>query len=166
MHYAVFSEDEYYLYYRNAEFSGVDTIFILPYAVILWGGYFLCYVLQSIFEGRMLFILCTTQYFSWVYIFFYMEIQYFPGVDNIYAMHYAIYLGGGYYLHYALRSIFEGWILFILWTTQYFRGVDTIHSMDYAFFSEDGYYINYALRRFPGVGYYLYNALCRFQGGG
>ena len=38
----------------------------------------------------------------------------FRGVDTIYTMHYAVYSGGEYNIYYALRSIFRGWILFIL----------------------------------------------------
>ena len=56
------------------------------------------------------------------------------GLDTLYTLHYEVFTGGGYYLNYALRSIFGSWILFILHTTQYFREVDTIYSMYYAFF--------------------------------
>ena len=66
-------------------------------------------------------------------------------------------------MYYALRSIFGGWILFILcntqysrWsifdilrTAQYFRRVDIIYTTHYTVFS--------------GVGYYLYNAIRSFK---
>ena len=60
-------------------------------------------------------------------------------------MHYAGFSGGGYYLYYALRILFRGWILFVLCTTQYFQGVDTICTMHYAVFSVGGYNLYYAL---------------------
>ena len=89
-YYAVFSEGGQYLYYelRNIfvelilfilcttlYFRGVDTIYTmhnavfsgggycLYYAVFLEGGYYLYYELRIILVGRILFILCTTQYF-------------------------------------------------------------------------------------------------------
>ena len=80
----------------------------------------------------MLFIPCTTQYF-WV-------------VDTIYTMHYVVFLGGGFYIYYALRSIFGGRMLYILCTTHHFRVVDTRYTIQYAVFLDGGFYINYALR--------------------
>ena len=42
-------------------------------------------------------------------------------IDTAYTRHYVVFSGGGYYLYYALRSTFGGWIQFISCTTQYFR---------------------------------------------
>ena len=67
-------------------------------------------------------------------------------MDTICTMHYAVFSGGGYYMSYALRSIFRGWILFVQCTKQYFRGKDTVNTMHYAVFSGGGYYSYYALR--------------------
>ena len=72
--------------------------------------------------------------------------QYFQGVDTICTIHYAVFSGGGYYLYYALRSIFKGRIQFLLSITQYFQGVDTTITMHYAVFSGDRYCEYYALR--------------------
>ena len=72
--------------------------------------------------------------------------QYFRGVDTIYTVQYAVFSGSGYYLYYAIRSIFEGGyylyhaIRSILYITQCFRGVDTIYTVKYAEFSDAGYY--------------------------
>ena len=90
-------------------------------------------------------------------------------------MHYAVFSGGRYYLYFALRSIFGGWILFVLcttknfrgWilfvkcTTQYFRGVDTICNMHYAVFSGGRYYLYHDLRSIFG-GWILF-ILCTTQ---
>lgn len=75
------------------------------------------------------------------------------GMDTMNIMHFALFVGGGYYLNYALRSIFEEcilfialsspflgeWILMILYTSQYFQGVNTFFF--YALYSIfiDGY---------------------------
>ena len=68
----------------------------------------------------------------------------FRGVDTIYS-------GGRYCVYYALRSIFGGWILFMLCTTQYFRGMDTIYTMYYdVVFLGGEYYLYYALRSIFG----------------
>ena len=37
-----------------------------------------------------------------------MHVAEFRGMDTFYTMHYAVFSGGGYYLYYALRSIFGG----------------------------------------------------------
>ena len=74
-------------------------------------------------------------------------------------MHYAAFSVGGYYLYFALRSIFGGvGIPFILRTTQYSREVDTIYTMHYAVFSgvDTIYTMYYAV--FLGGRYYLYDA--------
>ena len=67
-------------------------------------------------------------------------------MDTICTIHYAVFSGGGYYLYYALRGIFRGWIQFVQCTLQCFQGVDTICTMHYAVFSGGGYYLYYALR--------------------
>ena len=69
--------------------QGVFTIDTMHYT-IYWGG--------------VLWILCTTQYLR--------------EVDTINAMHHAVSSEGGYYLCYALASIFGGWLLLIPCTTQ------------------------------------------------
>ena len=104
----------------------------MHYGVFLGGGYSLYYALRSIFGGRILFILCITQYFREVdtiftmqyavfsgdeYYLYYALRSIFRGADIIYTMHYVVFLGSGHYLYYALRSIFGGRILFILCTT-------------------------------------------------
>ena len=53
--------------------------------------------------------------------------QYFRGTDTIYTMNTVVFSERGYYLYYALHSIFGVWMLFILCTTQYFRGTETIY---------------------------------------
>ena len=50
------------------------------------------------------------------------EYAVFVLMDTAYTMNYVDFSGDGYYLYNALRSIFEGQILFILCTMQYFRG--------------------------------------------
>ena len=67
-------------------------------------------------------------------------------MDSAYIMHYVVFSGGGYYLYYALPSIFGGWILYILCITQYIREADTIYTMYYVEFSGGGNYLYYALR--------------------
>ena len=123
------------------------------YVVFSGGEYYLYYVLRSVFGEQILFVQCTTQYFRGVDTICTMHYAVFSGVDTICTMHYVVFSGGGYYLYYALRSIFGGWILFILCTTQYFRGVNTIYTMHYAVFSGGGYYLYYALRRIFGSRY-------------
>ena len=93
MHYAVFSGGGCDLYYALRSFSGSRC--------------YIYYALRSNFGGRMLFILCTTQYSRLVV--------------TIYTMHYVVFLGGGFYIYYALRSIYGGRMRFILCTTQFFR---------------------------------------------
>ena len=51
------------------------------------------------------------------------DYEVFMLMGTAYSMYYVVFSGGDYYLYYALRGIFGGWILFILCTTQYFRGV-------------------------------------------
>ena len=76
----------------------------------------------------------------------------FSGLKYFYTMHQVFLSRGKYYLYNALRSIFEGYILFVFRTTQYFRGVHTIYILYYAVFSGGPYslYImHYAI--FSGV---------------
>jgi len=70
------------------------------------------------------------------------------GVDAAYTKQCVEFLGGGYFFHFAMRSIFLGPILFILsstqlfpgWvllipsTTQKFRVIDTAYTTKYAAF--------------------------------
>ena len=64
-----------------------------------------------------------------------MKIAVFSGVNTICPMQYAVFSAGGYCLHYALRSIFRGWILLVVCTTHYFQAVDTICTVNFAVFS-------------------------------
>ena len=108
----------------------------------------------------ILLVLFTEQYFRRVDTIYATHYPVLRGLGTIDAMYYAVYLGGdtldtmhhavssegGYYLCYALPSIFGGWlililcttqyigggILWILCTTQYFWGVVTIDNMHHA----------------------------------
>ena len=142
-----------------AVFSKVDTICTMHYAVFLEGGYYLHYALRRIFRGWILSVLRTTHYFQGVDTIGTVNFAVFSKVDTICTMHYAVFSGGGYYLYYALRSIFGGWILFVvctshsfwgwilfvLCTLQYFQRVNIVCTMHYAVFSGGGYYLYYAL---------------------
>ena len=170
MRYAVFSGSGCYLSYAlRSIFRWADAIYTMNIALLSGGGCYLYYALRSIFGWWILFILCTTQYFRGadaIYIIHYVvffrgrmlfilwALHYCRGVDIIYTMHYAVFSGGGYYLYYALRSIFGWWIyiyhalrsifggwilfigmLFILCILQYFRRADAIYIMHYVVFS-------------------------------
>jgi len=81
MHYVEFLGGVYYLYYvvrsifgvytidttYYAVFIGLYNIYTTHYAVFSRGVYYLYYALRSFFEGQILFILRTTQYFRGVY---------------------------------------------------------------------------------------------------
>ena len=95
-----------------------------------------------------------------------MHYALFSTVDIIYTMHYTVFSEGGYYLYYALQSIFGGWILFILCTKQYSREVDTIYTMHYGVFSEGVHNLYYVLRSIFEGEYYLNYALQSIFGGG
>jgi len=74
---------------------------------------FLHHHLRRIFEEWILFILCTTQDFLSVDTIYNMHYEFFSGDGYNYTMHYAVYLGRGHYLYYALGSIF-GDVYYIL----------------------------------------------------
>ena len=123
----------------------------MNYAVFSEGGYYLYYALCSIFRCRIIFIVCTAEYFWGVYTIYTMHYKVFLGVDTNYTMHYTVFSEGGYYLYYALCSIFRGRIIFILCTTQYSSWVDTIYTMHYAVFSRVDTIYNMHYTEFSGV---------------
>jgi len=61
MHYAAFLEDGYYIYYILGSIFGADITYTIHYAVFLDGGYNFYYALHSISVGRILLILHTMQ---------------------------------------------------------------------------------------------------------
>ena len=84
----------------------------MQFTVFSAGGYYLYNTLRSIFAVWILFILYTRPYFmsvdtiytikvrsiftGWILPILYTT-QYFRSVDTIYNIHYAVFLGGGYY---------------------------------------------------------------------
>ena len=100
IHYVVYSGDEYYLYYALRSIFGAKYYLSFILRSMYFGGWILLlFALRRILGRRLLFILCTTQYFR--------------AANTMYTMHYAVFSGGEYYVYYALRNIFEGRILFI-----------------------------------------------------
>lgn len=75
---------------RSRVFTSIDTL-ILKLESIHVDGYGIYYVLRSIFEGRILISLCTTQYSKGVDTFCTMYYAIFFGVDTIYTINYAVF---------------------------------------------------------------------------
>ena len=191
VYFAVFSRGGYQAYYAlrsifegripfilctTQYFSRVKYYSSMHNAVLTGSGDYLYYALRSIFGQWILIILCLRSIFGEWFMFILCTTQYFRGricttqcfrrVDSIYTMYYAVFSRGGYYSYYALRKIFEEWILFILCTTQYFKVVDTICTMHYAVFSGSGQNLYYTYAVLSASRYYLYYKLHSIFGGG